>query len=61
MAASDPHEKPPDSPPKKETPPEAMPLDDEEDKDPFNPDDMTLEEFLENVYYNPFGPPPGAE
>ncbi len=25
-----------------------------------DPDDMTLDEFLEDVYYNPFGPPPGG-
>ncbi len=31
------------------------------DDGPTSPDDMTLEEFLDDFYYNPFGPPPDEE
>ena len=59
MASHEPHAEEPNSPRKHEPPPDATPPDDEDEwfKDP---EDMTLEEFLENVYYNPYGPPPGS-
>ena len=61
MASAEPHEEAPDSPEKPETAPdEARPHDDEAES-LKSQDEMTLEEFLEDVYYNPYGPPPQTE
>ena len=61
MAPSEPHPEPPDSPRDQEPSPETTPLQRDEDEDSNNLDDMPLEEFLEDIYYNPFGPPPGDD
>ena len=60
MAPSDPPPEPPDSPHKQEVAPEASPQHDE-DEGLTDLNDMTLEEFLDDIYYNPFGLPPDGE
>lgn len=63
MAAPEPSSEPPRMPRKEAASPPASheePRQENADEGPQNPDDMTLEKFLDDVYYNPFGPSPGG-
>ena len=64
MPPREPYKKPPVTPHEEAASPPVSPeapQDENEAQGPVDPDAMTLEEFLEDVYYNPFGPPPDVE